>query len=113
MLTDPVFSLRASPLSIVGPRRAHSPGIALHSLPFIDVVVISHNHYDRLDKWSIQMLARQSGGSPLFLVPIGIRSWLNRLGITRAVELDWWEHHECGGAKFYFTPAALVGSLAR
>jgi N-acyl-phosphatidylethanolamine-hydrolysing phospholipase D len=105
VLTDPVFSLRASPLSFLGPKRAHPPAIALHELPAIDIVVISHNHYDHLDKHSVQMLAHQPAGSPLFLVPSGIRRWLNRLGIERAIELDWWECHEHRGVEFHFTPA--------
>lgn len=67
VLTDPIFSHRASPLSFVGPQRAHQPGVALAQLPRIDVVLVPHNHYDHLDRGSIQALARQPGGSPLFL----------------------------------------------
>jgi N-acyl-phosphatidylethanolamine-hydrolysing phospholipase D len=105
VLTDPIFSHRASPLSFLGPQRAQPPGIALADLPHIDVVVVSHNHYDHLDRDSIESLARQQGGPPLFLVPLGIKRWLSRLGITRAVELDWWDHHEHEGVEFHFTPA--------
>ena len=105
VLTDPIFSRRASPLSFLGPRRAQRPGVELGELPHVDVVVISHNHYDHLDRASIRALARQPGGPPLFLVPLGIRPWLRDSSITHAVELDWWESHEHRGVQFHFTPA--------
>jgi N-acyl-phosphatidylethanolamine-hydrolysing phospholipase D len=105
VLTDPVFAQRASPFAFLGPKRACPPGIALTDLPFIDVVVISHNHYDHLDDESIRALARQPGGSPLFLVPIGIKKWLAKRGIERAVELNWWDTHSFEGVEFHFTPA--------
>jgi N-acyl-phosphatidylethanolamine-hydrolysing phospholipase D len=105
VLTDPIFSRRASPVQFAGPRRAQRPGIGLQELPRIDVVVISHNHYDHLDRGSIEALARQAGGSPLFLVPLGVKAWLERLRIARAVELDWWDSHAHAGVQFHFTPA--------
>lgn len=109
VLTDPIFSRRASPVQFLGPARAHKPGIAVKDLPHIDVVVISHNHYDHLDRASVKALRDQAGGEPLFLVPLGIKLWLERLGVTRAVELDWWETHvhDSDGRRveFHFTPA--------
>jgi N-acyl-phosphatidylethanolamine-hydrolysing phospholipase D len=106
VLTDPIFSTRASPLSFMGPARAHPPGIAIADLPPIDVVVVSHNHYDHLDSASIVALARQRGGPPLFLVPLGLERWLESRGITHAIELDWWESHVVRSAvEFVFTPA--------
>ena len=105
ILTDPIFSERASPLSFAGPRRAQRPGIALHRLPAIDVVVVSHNHYDHLDRTSIRRLATQDGGPPLFLVPLGLKAWMARLGIHRVVECDWWDVHTHAGVEFHFTPA--------
>jgi N-acyl-phosphatidylethanolamine-hydrolysing phospholipase D len=93
VLTDPIFSKRASPVQFAGPARAHAPGVALKDLPHIDVVVISHNHYDHLDRDSVRALANQAGGAPLFLVPLGLKSWLERLGIGGAVELDWWDKY--------------------
>ena len=105
VLTDPIFSLRASPLRFAGPARAHPPGLSLAELPHIDVVVISHNHYDHLDRDSILALSRQPGGSPLFLTPLGLKAWLLDLQIANAVELDWWQHHEHGGVDFHCTPA--------
>ncbi len=105
VLTDPIFSLRASPLAFIGPSRAHPPGIAIGDLPRIDVVVVSHNHYDHLDSASIVSLARQPGGPPLFLVPLGLTPWLKARGITHAIELDWWQSHAYNGTDFVFTPA--------
>jgi N-acyl-phosphatidylethanolamine-hydrolysing phospholipase D len=110
VLTDPVFSHRVSPVKFLGPARALPPGIALQSLPRIDVVLISHNHYDHLDRDSVKALHSQPGGPPLFLAPLGIKVWLERLGIQQAVELDWWAQHIYRGAagrdvEFHFTPA--------
>lgn len=107
VLTDPIFSQRASPVNFAGPARAQAPGIALGDLPRIDVVAISHNHYDHLDRASVRALAHQRGGVPLFLVPLGLKSWLARLGIQRAVELDWWETYipDAWAVEFQLTPA--------
>jgi len=105
VLTDPIFSNRASPVQFFGPARAQSPGIALPELPHVDVVAISHNHYDHLDRGSILSLAAQDGGAPLFLVPLGIQSWLAKLGIARSVELDWWDAHVHQDVEFVLNPA--------
>lgn len=75
ILTDPVFSRFASPVSFAGPRRHQPPGIALSELPRIDVVLLSHIHYDHLDRPSVRALAHQAGGPPLFLVPAGVERW--------------------------------------
>jgi N-acyl-phosphatidylethanolamine-hydrolysing phospholipase D len=91
LLTDPIFSDRASPFSFVGPRRHSPPGVALSDLPHIDLVLVSHNHYDHLDLPSIQALQRQPGGPPLCVVPLGLKTWLQARGIDHAVELDWWQ----------------------
>ena len=78
VLTDPVFSRVASPVAFAGPRRHQPPGIALPHLPRVDVVVLSHTHYDHLDLRSMRALARQAGGPPLFLVPAGVERWFAR-----------------------------------
>jgi N-acyl-phosphatidylethanolamine-hydrolysing phospholipase D len=104
VLTDPVFSERASPVSFVGPKRAQAPGLSLAELPRIDAVVISHNHYDHCDSASLQALNAQPGGPPLFLVPLGLKALLADLGITNAVELDWWQQHTLGGVDIVLTP---------
>lgn len=92
-ITDPMFSERVSPLSFIGPKRHSPPGLAIGQLPHIDVVLISHNHYDHLDDASVRALAEQSGGSPLFVVPLGLKAWLASRGIANVVELDWWQSH--------------------
>ena len=93
LLTDPIFSERASPLRFVGPRRHQAPGVALAELPYVDLVVVSHNHYDHLDAPSVDALQRQPGGPPLFVVPLGLKAWLAARGVQNAVELDWWQGH--------------------
>ena len=104
VLTDPIFSDRASPLSFLGPRRAQKPGLWLHELPRIDLVVISHNHYDHLDVTSVKALAAQAGGPPLFVVPLGQKAWFAAEGIGNVVELDWWQSHRLGDVEIVLTP---------
>ena len=104
ILTDPMFSERASPLGFVGPKRHLPPGLALAELPHIDAVVVSHNHYDHLDAASVKALAAQAGGPPLFVVPLGVKAWLAGAGITNAVELDWWRAARVGAVEIVLTP---------
>ena len=107
ILTDPVFSERASPFSLIGPKRAQPPGVALGDLPPIDVVLISHNHYDHLDRYTIEALhqkANEAGLCTLFLVPLGLKQWFTDMGIDHVQELDWWQQVSVGGVAFYFTP---------
>jgi N-acyl-phosphatidylethanolamine-hydrolysing phospholipase D len=104
LLTDPQFSERASPFSFIGPKRALPPGIALAELPHIDVVVISHNHYDHLDQASVVALSQQPGGSPLFLVPLGLKRWFADVGIGNVIELDWWQAHRLRDTEIVLTP---------
>ncbi len=96
VLTDPIFSERAFPVQLIGPKRASPPGVAIEDLPAIDVVLISHNHFDHLDRQSVVALdyrAKSAGRSTLFIVPLGIKPWLIGLGISNVVELDWWQFH--------------------
>ena len=107
VLTDPMFSNRASPISLIGPQRQQPPGLPLTDLPTVDVVLISHNHYDHLDRPSVLDIANraQAAGRPvLFIVPLGVKSWFADLGITHVVELDWWDKHVYKGVEFNFTP---------
>jgi len=105
VLTDPVFSERASPVPFAGPKRAQPPGLAMAQLPPIDLVLVSHNHYDHLDVSSVSRLAAQPSGSPLFIVPLGLKRWFADLGIDRVVELDWWQGHRVGNTEVVLTPA--------
>ena len=107
VLTDPIFSDRASPVQLVGPKRAQPPGVAMDVLPPIDVVVVSHNHYDHLDRQSVAALygkAQREGGATLFLVPLGQKPWFTEVGIPNVVELDWWQSHTVRGVTFTLTP---------
>ena len=104
VLTDPIFSERASPVAFLGPRRAQPPGIALADLPPIDVVVISHNHYDHLDRTSVVLLNERNGGRTLFLVPLGVKPFLQHQGIANVVELDWWDTYRHHGVDFQLVP---------
>lgn len=107
ILTDPIFSERASPVQFAGPRRAQPPGVALADLPPIDVVVVSHNHFDHLDKASVvqlKALADQRSGTTVFLVPLGVKPLLQSWGIESVQELDWWDKTVVQGTEFHFTP---------
>jgi N-acyl-phosphatidylethanolamine-hydrolysing phospholipase D len=104
MLTDPIFSERASPLDFIGPKRAQPPGVALADLPHVDLVVVSHNHYDHLDLPSLRALAAQPGGPPVVIVPLGNKALLDGEGIANVVELDWWQGHSVGPAEVVLTP---------
>ena len=75
LLIDPVFSRRASPVSFAGPKRHQAPGLRADQLPRIDVVLLSHNHYDHLDRRSMRDVAVQIGGPPAFMVPRGTEAW--------------------------------------
>jgi L-ascorbate metabolism protein UlaG (beta-lactamase superfamily) len=105
VLTDPIFSQRASPVQWAGPKRSQRPGVALRDLPHIDVVLVSHNHYDHLDADSVKALAAQAGGSPLFVVPLGVERWLVAAGIANVRALDWWDRIEAGGVQVHLVPA--------
>lgn len=106
ILTDPQFSQRASPVQWAGPQRVVAPGISLADLPAIDYVVISHDHYDSLDAASIRGLFQRPGGElTTFVVPLKLGAWLRDLGITRVVELDWWESYRQPGISLTAVPA--------
>ena len=103
VLTDPQWSDRAGPTSWLGPRRLSPPGLAFEALPRIDVVVISHDHYDHLDLPTVKRLA--AAHDPLFLVPLGMKAWFADNGMARVEELDWWQELEHGGVRFVCVPA--------
>lgn len=89
ILTDPVWSNRASPFSWIGPKRHRMPGIAFEDLPRIDIVLISHNHYDHLDLPTLKKLF--VAHAPKIVVPLGVKKFLESNGISNVVELDWWD----------------------
>jgi L-ascorbate metabolism protein UlaG (beta-lactamase superfamily) len=89
LLTDPIWSERASPVSWIGPRRARPPGLRFEDLPPIDVVLVSHNHYDHLDLPTLLRLARRH--RPHVIVGLGNAALLEQKGIRFVTELDWWQ----------------------
>ena len=89
ILTDPIWSERCSPVSWAGPKRHLKPGIRFEDLPPIDVVLVSHNHYDHLDLPTLRLLAKE--GTPRAIVPLGNRNLVRRAGIPTVDELDWWQ----------------------
>lgn len=104
VLTDPVWSERCSPSTLVGPKRFHAPPIALADLPPIDVVVISHDHYDHLDMPVVRALAAKGTH---FAVPLGVGAHLERWGVApkQIAELDWNESADVAGLHITATPS--------
>jgi L-ascorbate metabolism protein UlaG (beta-lactamase superfamily) len=103
VLTDPVWSERCSPSTLIGPKRFHAPPIALEELPHVDVVVISHDHYDHLDMPTVRFLAARGTH---FAVPLGIGAHLERWNVPAAQihELDWRESFPLGDLTLISTP---------
>ncbi len=89
LLTDPIWSERASPFSSIGPRRFSPPGVPIENLPKIDLVLLSHNHYDHFDLPTLKQIARRD--RPRFIVPLGLGKLLSRHGIKPEREMDWWD----------------------
>lgn len=103
VLTDPVFERR---ISLIGPTRFNSGfPVRINDLPSIDTVIISHDHYDHLNKWTVQQLSTKT---ETFIVPLAVGARLEKWGVPREriVELDWWETHDLDGQlKVTATPA--------
>ena len=89
ILTDPIWSERCSPISWLGPKRYSNPGIRFEDLPPIDVVLVSHNHYDHFDIPTLKGLAKR--GTPRAIVPLGNLHLMRSTGIPMVDELDWWQ----------------------
>ncbi|MBV9773828.1 MAG: MBL fold metallo-hydrolase [Gemmatimonadetes bacterium] len=97
LLTDPVWSRRASPLRWIGPARFVPPGLAWDDLPPIDAVLVSHDHYDHLDDDTVRRLHARFGAALHWITPLAYREWLGDRGITRVTELDWWDEATVAG----------------
>ncbi|MFN0041324.1 MAG: MBL fold metallo-hydrolase [Burkholderiales bacterium] len=104
ILTDPHFTQRASPVSFAGPKRHTPVPLEIAQLPRIDVVVISHNHYDHLDLDTVKALSQQKGGSPVFYVPLALKAWFRSQDIGNVVELDWWGRRDHLGLGLTLAP---------
>lgn len=106
ILTDPIWSERASPVSFSGPKRVHAPGIAFSALPPIDVVLISHNHYDHLDIPTLKRLEQQF--HPVFIAGLGVEGFLKKHLGSKAhiVTLDWRQQYNINADNhIVFVPA--------
>lgn len=89
IITDPIYSRRASPVSWAGPKRMRLPGIKFEDLPRIDAVIISHNHYDHLDMPTLRTIF--GGHHPKFITPLGVKALLDSESISNVTDLDWWQ----------------------
>jgi L-ascorbate metabolism protein UlaG (beta-lactamase superfamily) len=94
ILTDPIWSKRTSPLSFFGPKRFRAPGIVLDELPKIDIVLISHNHYDHMDVKSLRRLMDRD--NPKIFTGLGNAKFMRRVGIKGTHDMDWWEKTSTG-----------------
>lgn len=110
ILTDPIWSQRAGPFSWLGLKRVTSPGVNFADLPPIDIVLLSHNHYDHMDIPTLKHLNLKH--QPVFFVPKGNRSYLKKKGISgQVIELDWWDHLDLGQKhSLYFVPSQHFSS---
>lgn len=102
-ITDPVFGQRASPVQWAGPLRFHQPPISLEDLPPIKAVILSHNHYDHLDRHAVKHLASRA---EWFLAPLGVGDTVVNWGIdaSKVRQLGWWDETEIDGFRFAATP---------
>ena len=103
ILTDPIYSKRASPFRYMGPKRLHAPGIPFEQLPHIDIVLLSHNHYDHMDLPTLEALRDRF--NPLIITGLGNRAYLKKHHFLNVRELAWWETYKKGSLEFTFTPA--------
>jgi L-ascorbate metabolism protein UlaG (beta-lactamase superfamily) len=104
ILTDPIWSERTSPVSFAGPSRVRPPGIRFEDMPPIDVVLISHNHYDHMDVPTLHELAERD--RPRIFAGLGSAAYLAAEGIGGAEDLDWWESRPItDGVTVHFAPA--------
>ena len=104
ILTDPIFSERASPLNFAGPKRLIKPVIKIKDLPEVDVITISHNHYDHLDVNSLRKIQKKFPNVKI-LVPKGDLKLLKNYNLNNGFEFLWWEEIIFDNTKFIFTPA--------
>lgn len=103
ILTDPHWSDRASPVPFAGPRRVMPPGLPFEELPSVDLVLISHDHYDHLDLPTMKRLARIH--HPIIMATLGLKKWLVDQGIADVEELDWWESRRLNDLTVVCLPA--------
>lgn len=105
ILVDPVLSGTAGPVPGFGPARLPALPLTPEQLPHIDVVLVSHDHYDHLDLSTVQKVATQAGGAPRFFVGRGLSEWFRWNAGAPAREFDWWDEARVGDTAFRFVPA--------
>ncbi|MBU1219353.1 MBL fold metallo-hydrolase [Myxococcota bacterium] len=103
ILFDPVWSYRVSPLSFIGPARVKKPGIRFKDLPQIDIVAISHDHYDHMDLPTLLRLKEKF--DPFFITLSGCKKRLKTLKSRKIIELDWWQYSKIGKMEIHAVPA--------
>ncbi len=104
VLLDPVWSARASPVQFIGPKRRVPPGVEFDRLPPVDVVILSHDHYDHLDARTISRLASRYPAARWF-VPLGVGAFLRQRGARDVTERDWWQEASVGALRLACVPA--------
>ena len=92
ILTDPIWSYRAGPVSWIGVKRVRAPGISMQDLPPVDIILISHDHYDHLDLPTLRQLNRQH--TPVILAGLGMKKFLGSKGFSNVIEMDWWQKYK-------------------
>lgn len=104
ILTDPIWSERAGPVSFAGPRRMRPPGIRFEDIPTVDIILLTHNHYDHLDIKTLKKLSAEYG--PKIFCPLGVSAYLEKNGIGNVSEMDWWDELSIDqGLSLLCTPA--------
>jgi L-ascorbate metabolism protein UlaG (beta-lactamase superfamily) len=103
LVTDPVWSERASPVRFAGPRRVHPPGIRLEAIPRVDLVLLSHNHYDHFDRPTLERIEAEHE-APIVTLR-GNEAYLRRHDARRVRAIDWWQSVDVAGLRVTATPA--------
>ena len=104
ILTDPIWSMRASPVAFAGPRRLVPPAVSMDALPPIDVILLSHNHYDHLDDRTVRLLIARNPDA-MWATPLNLARFVRARGAQRVTELDWWDRTTVGPLTLTCTPA--------